>query len=209
MRQGGKHNIFERLSIFKMHVAIEVGGPLIPDLVGSSFRNLEIHDVNVGLRFFGGNVAEMWVSELGLGHWRDAGIQIIGYSIRTARPRRFGGQPAVAPPLEDADGHEIYVEQLPSYLLEHVGSDAVLQCPPYCAAGSSAGSREVGGGQPSVVLEKIVAGTKNQAPAGWLVDSNAAGVRMQVSQAFLAVGVVLVDKGHGDADVKMLCRAER
>jgi len=45
-------NVFERLSIFDMHVAIDVGGPLIPDLVGSSFRNLEIHDVDVGLRFF-------------------------------------------------------------------------------------------------------------------------------------------------------------
>jgi hypothetical protein len=44
---GGKANVFERLSIFSMHVAIEVGGPLIPDLVGSSFRNLEIHDVRV------------------------------------------------------------------------------------------------------------------------------------------------------------------
>ena len=49
---GGKMNVFERLSIFDMHVAIDVGGPLIPDLVGSSFRNLEIHDVDVGLRFF-------------------------------------------------------------------------------------------------------------------------------------------------------------
>ena len=54
---GGKLNVFERLSIFSMHVAIEVGGPLIPDLVGSSFRNLEIHGVDVGLRFFGSHPA--------------------------------------------------------------------------------------------------------------------------------------------------------
>ena len=39
---GGKLNTFQRLSLFDMHVGIEVGGPLLPDLVGSSFRNLDI-----------------------------------------------------------------------------------------------------------------------------------------------------------------------
>ncbi len=84
---GGKANVFERLSLFALHVAMEVGGPLIPDLVGSSFRNLEIHDVDIGLRFFGGNVAEMWVSELMIASWSQAAIALDGYSIRVARPR--------------------------------------------------------------------------------------------------------------------------
>ena len=39
---GGKSNVFERLSLFGLHVGFEVGGPLIPDLVGTSFRNLEV-----------------------------------------------------------------------------------------------------------------------------------------------------------------------
>ena len=62
---GGKMNVFERLSIFDMHVAIDVGGPLIPDLVGSSFRNLEIHDVDVGLRFFVRN-QPLWIAQLSI-----------------------------------------------------------------------------------------------------------------------------------------------
>ena len=49
-------------------------------------------------------MAEMWVSESGFAHWREAGVQLIGYAIRTVRPRAYAGKPAVAPPLEDADG---------------------------------------------------------------------------------------------------------
>jgi hypothetical protein len=125
---GGKVNTFERLSIFSLHVAIEVGGPMIPDLVSSSFRNLEIHDINVGLRFFGGNVAEMWVSELMIASFVSAGIELRGYAIRTARPRSAADTPPTRPPLQDADGREIFVEQLPAWALAHDG--AVLACPP-------------------------------------------------------------------------------
>jgi hypothetical protein len=158
---GGKSNVFERLSLFGLHVAMEVGGPLI-------------HDVDVGLRFFGGNVAEMWVSECMLAQWRVAGIQLLGYSIRTARPRptQAGEQPT-APPLRDADGREIFVEQLPNYTIDH--DPAILSCPPYCATGSPPGSREVGGGDPSVVIDRVVA----SGHVGWLVDSNSGAVRMQ------------------------------
>lgn len=172
---GGKSNVFERLSLFGLHVGIEIGGPLIPDLVGSSFRNLEIHDVGVGLRFYGGNVAEMWVSDSMLASWTVAGIQLRGYAIRVARSRSHGGEPADEySPLQDADGREIYLEQIPAYALEHDG--AVLPCPPYCAPpGAPAGSREIGGGQPSVVIERLVASSH----VGWLVDSDCGAVRMQ------------------------------
>jgi hypothetical protein len=146
---------------------------MIPDLVGSSFRNLEVHDVDVGLRFYGGNVAEMWLSESMLDHWRVAGVQLLGYAIRTARPRNSSRAAAVAPPLQDADGREIFVDSIPAYALAHDG--AVLPCPPYCADGSPRGSREVGGGQPSVVIDRIVASGN----VGWLVDSDTAAVRLQ------------------------------
>jgi len=171
--------------MFGLHVGMEVGGPLIPDIVGASFRNLEIHDVDVGLRFFGGNVAEMWVSESMLAQWRVAGIQMLGYSIRTARPRSHAGEPAAAPPLRDADGHEIFVEQLPNYTIAKDG--AILPCPPYCATGSPAGSREVGGGNPSVVIDRVVASSHQ----GWLVASNGGGVRMQSVRLEGEAGIVL------------------
>lgn len=100
---GGKSNVFERLSLFGLHVGMEVGGPLIPDLVGSSFRNLEIHDVDIGIRFFGGNVAEMWVSELMVASWSQAAIALQGYSIRIARPRASSQTSEPIKPLVDAD----------------------------------------------------------------------------------------------------------
>ena len=52
----------------------------------------------------------------------------------------------------------IFVEQIPAYAIEHDG--AILSCPPYCAAGSPRGSREVGGGQPSLVVDNIVASSQ-------------------------------------------------
>ena len=171
---GGKSNVFERLSLFGLHVGVEVGGPLIPDLVGTSFRNLEVHDVGVGLRFYGGNVAAMWLSETMLAHWQVAGVQLLGYAIRVARPRSHAAATPRHPPLRDADGREIFIEQIPKWALEH--DPAVLPCPPYCAPPDSPpGSREVGGGMPSVVLDRIVASGE----VGWLVDSDGGAVRMQ------------------------------
>ena len=133
-------------------------------------------------------MAEMWVSESGFAHWREAGVQLIGYAIRTVRPRAYAGKPAVAPPLEDADGREIFLEQIPSYMLTK--GDGLLACPPYCAKGSPPGSREAGGGQPTVVMDRIVAGTGNVAPAGWLVDSNGGGVRLQSVRLEGAAGIM-------------------
>ena len=158
---------------------------MIPDLVGSSFRNLEIHDVGVGLRFYGGNVAEMWLSDSMLAHWTIAGVQLLGYAIRVARPRSQAGTPALSPPLQDADGHEIFVESIPAWALAHDG--AILPCPPYCAPpGSTPGCREVGGGQPSVVIDRVVA----SGHVGWLVDSDAGAVRMQSTRLEGQAGLV-------------------
>lgn len=128
--------------------------------------------VNIGLRFFGGNVAEMWASELMLDSWNTAGIELRGYAIRTARPRAAANHTPAAPLLADADGNEIYAEQIPAYALKHDG--AILPCPPYCAKGSPPGSVEVGGGQPSVVVERVVASGHH----GWLVDSDCGAVRL-------------------------------
>jgi hypothetical protein len=52
-------------------------------------------DVDVGIRFFGANVAEMWVTDIWLGHWREAGIELRGYSVRTARNASAKGTPCV------------------------------------------------------------------------------------------------------------------
>ena len=83
-------------------------------------------------------------------------------------------EPPARPPLVDADGFEIFVEQIPTWALEH--DPAVLACPPYCAPpGSAPGTREVGGGMPSVVVERVVA----SGAVGWLVDSDGGAVRLQ------------------------------
>lgn len=171
---GGKHNVFERISMTGVEVGFHVGGPFSPDLVASSFRNIVIEGMHVGMRFVGANVAEQWVENSHFNNWSVAGIQLVGHAgPRVIRPLSSRG---VAPPahsavFEDADGREIFVEQIPPY---------VLNKPP--TKKGPGGTYIAGGGGPSVVMTNIVASSKKiktgDAP-GWLVDSNGPSVRLQ------------------------------
>ena len=58
-------------------------------------------------------MAEMWVSDSLLGHWRGAGVQLRGYAVRTARNSSTAHTTAGIPVLRDADGREIFVEMVP------------------------------------------------------------------------------------------------
>ena len=107
---------------------------------------IERTDVDVGIRFFGANVAEMWVTDIWLGHWRKAGIELRGYSIRTARNESVKDTPPNMPVLLDGDGREIFVGMLPRYAVRPGGR--MLPCPPYCVAASAgAGALQAGGGE--------------------------------------------------------------
>jgi hypothetical protein len=175
---GGKANLFENIGLHAMDTAVHVGGPLLPDLVGSSFRQLTIWDVRVGFRFFGANVAEMWLSDTKFNNYTEAGVQLVGYGIREARMMAARG---TKPPsgsasvLADADGHEIFYEQVPKY----ARGQRFLPCPPsgtgpYCSAGAEK-RRMAGGGGPSVVVENMVASSEK----GFLFDSNGPAVRVE------------------------------
>lgn len=165
---GGKVNTFERLGFLNLDVGMEVGGPMLPDLVGSRFNQLNFGNVGVGIRFFGANVAEMWVTECKFNTFKRAGIELRGYGIREARLLAERNTPATQAVLRDAAGNEIFYEQIPAYA-QH---QRTLPCPPYCAANNT--RRMVGGGSPSVVIANMVPSSQT----GWFADSNGPAIRM-------------------------------
>ena len=59
------------------------------DLVGSSFQQLEIHSVRIGIRFFGGDVIGHWVTQSMIYSWTEAAIKLQGYTMSEAVPVRL------------------------------------------------------------------------------------------------------------------------
>jgi hypothetical protein len=187
---GGKSNSFLRLSLFRLDTAIEVGGPMLPDLVGSTFRQINIEHVRVGFLFFGANVAEMWVSECKFNNYTGAGIKLEGYPIREARYQSQRGQKSPnASVFRDANGNEIFWEAIPAY----ARTDRMLPCPPFCAGDGT--RRLIGNGGPSVVIDKLVAASHY--PASWLVDSNGPSVRLTNVRCEGVTGLVRNTGEHG------------
>ena len=78
------------------------GASLLPPVQGLA----ALTPANSTRRGAGGNVAEMWVRDSQLASWKQAGIELRGYAVRTARPRNSSSAPPRVPPLLDADGHE-------------------------------------------------------------------------------------------------------
>ena len=155
-----------------VEIGFHIGGPFSPDLVASSFRDIVIENMHVGMRFVGANVAEQWVDNSHFNNWTVAGIQLVGHAgPRTIRSLSSSGTPAHSAVFEDADGREIFVEQIPPY---------VLTKPPTTKGPD--GTYIAGGGGPSVRITNIVASSKknktHDAP-GWLIDSNGPSVRLQ------------------------------
>ena len=175
---GGKSNLFERLSLHAFDVAVDVGGPLLPDLVATRYSQLTITDARIGMRFFGANVAGQWVQGLWVNNYTEAAIKLQGYGIREARLQQQHSAAADAatgdsshsgrpPPLTDADGDEIFYESIPPYAKKL----RMLPCPPYCSPGpASQQRRQAGGGGPSVMVADVVSSSSNS--GSWLVDSN-------------------------------------
>lgn len=168
---GGKSNHFSRLGFFRLDTAIEVGGPMLPDLVGSTFSEISVEHVRIGFLFFGANVAEMWLSQCKFNNFTAAAIKLQGYPIREARyAAQRRDRPQNDTVLRDSNGNEIFYEDIPAFARR----DRMLPCPPFCAADGT--SRLVGNGGPSVVIEHIVAASHYT--SAWLVDSNGPSVRL-------------------------------
>ena len=103
---------------------------MLPDLVASTFEEINIEHVSVGFNFFGANVAEMWLSRCKFNNFTSAGIKLVGYPIREARYRsQRGHKLPSANVFRDANGNEIFYEDIPAFARR----DRLLPCPPYCA----------------------------------------------------------------------------
>ena len=84
---GGKDNIFERLSFIRLDVGISIGDDMLsPDLVASSFRHVRIDGgVSVGFRAIGGNVAGMYYEDI-MAECEKATWRLRTVSFRLIRP---------------------------------------------------------------------------------------------------------------------------
>ncbi len=168
---GGKCNLFEGIRLTRMDVGFHVGGPFGPDLVAGEFRNIQISAVREGFRFVGANVAEMWLSGIMITNYDECGFNLITHSGRVVRGIAERDTPTEENVLRDADGREIFLEQIPETAIaqklmrtEHPGVEGSARRP------------WVGGGGPTVVIENVVAHAKH--PASWLVKSFYAPVRL-------------------------------
>ncbi len=168
---GGKRNAFEGLRLSRMDVGFHVGGPFGPDLVAAEFRNIQISAVREGFRFVGANVAEMWLSGIMISNYDDCGFNLVTQSGRVVRGIAERDTPTDENVLRDADGREIFLEQIPETAIgqklmraEHPEVEGSAQRP------------WVGGGGPTVTIYNVVAHARN--PASWLVKSFHSPVRL-------------------------------
>ena len=164
---GGKDNIFERLSFIRLDVGISIGDDMLsPDLVASSFRHVRIDGgVSVGFRAIGGNVAGMYYEDI-MAECEKATWRLRTVSFRLIRPRSEAGSP---PPkggelMRNAAGGEIFLEQMPRFWLAHT-------------AIRRNGQVYAGGGEPTVSIRNVVSSV--DFCDAWLVESDSAPVRIQ------------------------------
>ena len=61
---GGKENLFQTLALQNLDIGVSVGGPLLPDIVGSRFDQMHVVNVRIGFQFFGANVAGQWLQHV-------------------------------------------------------------------------------------------------------------------------------------------------
>ncbi|MEW6357179.1 MAG: hypothetical protein AB1696_12695 [Planctomycetota bacterium] len=169
---GGKWNLFEHISLERLDVGIHIGDPFAPDLVGSTFRQVGVHAARVGFRLESANVAEMWFKECYVGSCEEAGFKLIGHSGRVLRSIKEKDAPTQENVLRDADGREIFLEQLPPTLVQQQVNRE--------AHDDVAGSKKrpwVGGGAPTCFISDLVA--HMQYPQAWMIDTNWASVRLE------------------------------
>ena len=169
---GGKRDTFEDIVITRVHTGIHVGGPFIPDLVGTDLRNINVSACVDGLRFVSGNVAEMWVSNAMITGYEGAGFRLLGTTGRAVRTLAERDQEPDVPVFTDSYGHEIFLEQIP----EEAKRQKLMQTEHPEIEGSAA-RPWVGGGSPSVVIQNVVSHAKD--PRAWLVDAYHARLRLE------------------------------
>ena len=163
---GGKENLFQALALQNLDIGVSVGGPLLPDIVGSRYDQLHVVNVRIGFQFFGANVAGQWLQHLHINNFTEAGVQLYGYGFREARSLSQRGSPTPGDAIVDGSGHEVFFEQIPAYAKKL----RMLPCPPYCGADGE--RRKAGGGGPSAIISHVVASSGS----GWLIDSNGMAV---------------------------------
>lgn len=168
---GGKSNIFEGITLSNMDVGIQVGDPFGPDLVASSFRDIRLFAVRIGVRAVGANVAEIWFQNIFINKCEEAGFKLITHSGRVVRNLAEKDTPTNENVLRDADGREIFLEQIPEYARK-----TKVQNIEHADVPGSNRRPWVGGGGPTIVIQNVVSHMNN--PKTWLVDSNGAPLRL-------------------------------
>ena len=173
-RNGGKHNRFEDITITRLDVAFDVGGPFLPDLVDGLFQMIRVEAARIAFRVVGANVAEMWFREISIGNVEEAGFKLGGYSGRLVRSIKEKDTPTTETVLTDMDGREIFIEQI-----EHVTElvKQQVQTRPHPDVPGSERRRWIGGGASSCVISNVEAHMHD--PRAWLIDSWYAPVRLE------------------------------
>jgi len=171
---GGKNNMFENIILRRMDVGIHIGDPFGPDLVGSTFRNIWISYMRVGVQIEGANVTGMAFYNLSGSTWNEAGIKIIGHTARRLRASpddeipepEVPGVPAV---VTDANtGKELFQDDVPEYALKHRTFTGTFRgYGPWVW---------VGGGAPDITIYNL--NMHGADPSSWLIDNNWGHVRV-------------------------------
>ena len=169
---GGKKNTFEGIRLERLDVGIHIGGPFGPDLVGSTFRQISVNACRIGIRLVGANVAEMWFKECFIGSCEEAGFKLVGHRGRVLRNLREKDEPTNEDVVKDADGREVFIEQMPPELVKQKLRESEHPDVPGSKSRSWAG-----GGAPTCYMSDIVSHMHH--PSAWMIDSNWAAVRLE------------------------------
>jgi hypothetical protein len=192
---GGKRNLFEGLNFIRMDVCVDIGGPFCPDLVASTFRRFGVQACRIGFRLTGGNVAEIWFENGMAGGCEEATWKLIGFRGRVVRNLAEKGTPTKERVFRDADGREIFLEQIPKACFKK----HVRQNKPHPDVPGSNRRSWVGGGAPTTFISKVV--SHSSFAKAWVIDSNRAPVRVEHLRCEGAAGVLRMG-GRGMRNVR-------
>jgi hypothetical protein len=197
---GGKLNLFENLSFQRMDIGVEVGDMFCPDLVASTFARCSWNAARIGIRLVGANVAEMWFKNGLSTHLEEATFQMVGFGGRVVRSLAEKDAPAAQNVLRDADGKEIFLEQIPERCLSW-NNDAFAPVR-QAAGGDDPGHKSrptVGGGGPTSFISEWV--SHNNYANAWFIESNGPAVRAEHIRCEGCAGVLRMT-GRGRSNVR-------
>jgi len=187
-RNGGKLDSIENIEIRKCDVGLEVGSIFGPDLVSSSFRNIFITQVRIGVRVLGSNVAIQQFYNICITDFKEAGFKLMGFSGRLVRSRKEKDTPTDEKVLRTPDGEEVFMEDIPEYGRKHrVHYSTHTDVP-----GSKA-KPWVGGGYPEIIIYGL--SVHSSTPNAWVIDTNWAPVRIYSARCEGMGGLLRVTRG--------------